>query len=73
MNNKEFYLLFILLLYGNQLVVCVEARPISPLVNLEMPSIARFFDGNAICGCSGLGNCRMLKNCINSILRNLPN
>ena len=35
--------------------------PISPVVNLEMSSTARFFCGNAIYGCSGLGNCRMLK------------
>ena len=34
--------------------------PISPVVNLEMSSTARFFCGNAIYGCSGLGNCRML-------------
>ena len=34
--------------------------PISPVVNLEMLSTARFFCGNAIYGCSGLGNCRML-------------
>ena len=35
--------------------------PISPVVNLEMSSTASFFCGNAIYGCSGLGNCRMLK------------
>ena len=35
--------------------------PISPVVNLEMSSTVRFYDGNAIYGCSGLGNCRMLK------------
>ena len=34
--------------------------PISPVVNLEMSSTVRFYDGNAIYGCSGLGNCRML-------------
>ena len=34
--------------------------PISAVVNLEMSSTARFFDGNAIYGCPGLGNCRML-------------
>ena len=34
--------------------------PISPVLNLEMSSTARFFCGNAIYGCSGLGNCRML-------------
>ena len=34
--------------------------PISPVVNLEMSSTARFFCGNAIYGFSGLGNCRML-------------
>ena len=34
--------------------------PISSVVNLEMSSTARFFCGNAIYGCSGLGNCRML-------------
>ena len=34
--------------------------PISPVVNLEMSSTARFFCGHAIYGCSGLGNCRML-------------
>ena len=37
--------------------------PISPVVNLEMSSTARVFDGNSIYGCSGLGNCRML-NCL---------
>ena len=36
--------------------------PISHVVNLEMSSTVRFYDGNAIYGCSGLGNCRMLKN-----------
>ena len=35
--------------------------PISPVVNLEKLSTARVFCGNAIYGCSGLGNCRMLK------------
>ena len=35
--------------------------PISPVVNLEMSSTVRVYDGNAIYGCSGLGNCRMLK------------
>ena len=34
--------------------------PISPVVNLEMSSTVRFYDRNAIYGCSGLGNCRML-------------
>ena len=41
---------------GNSLL----CGPISPVVNLEMSSTARFFCGNAIYGCSGLGNCRML-------------
>ena len=31
-------------------------------MNLEMSSTVRFYDENAIYGCSGLGNCRMLKN-----------
>ena len=34
--------------------------PISPVMNIEMSSTARFFCGNAINGCSGLVNCRML-------------
>ena len=34
--------------------------PISPVVNLEMSSTARFSCGNAIYGCSGLVNCHML-------------
>ena len=41
---------------GNSLL----CGPISPVVNLEMSSTVRFYDGNAIYGCSGLGNCRML-------------
>ena len=44
-------------------LLCGPSYP--PVVNLEMFSTARFFDGNAIYGCSGLGNCRMLnKLCI---------
>ena len=42
-------------------VISLLCGPISPVVNLEMSSTARFFCGNAIYGCSGLGNCRMLK------------
>ena len=34
--------------------------PIPSVVNLEMSSTAMFFCGNAIYGCSGLGNCRMI-------------
>ena len=52
--------------------------PISSVLNLKMLSTARFFDGNAIYGCSGLGNCRMLKdrhgtggNCANNLKKKI--
>ena len=53
--------------YTSKQIVLLSAKhysllcgPISPVVNLEMSSTVRFYDGNAIYGCSGLGNCRML-------------
>ena len=52
--------LFIIIDNGNERAYSLLWGPISPVVNLEMSSTARFFCGNAIYGCSGLGNCRML-------------
>ena len=45
---------------GLSVVYSLLCGPISPVVNLEMSSTVRFYYGNAIYGCSGLGNCRML-------------
>ena len=53
-SQKEEYTIILCLYYS---LLC---GPISPVVNLEMSSTVRFYDGNAIYGCSGLGNCRML-------------
>ena len=56
-KKKIFFFFFFTKMIDTISLLC---GPISPVVNLEMSSTVRFYDGNAIYGCSGLGICRML-------------